>query len=226
MARTAEMRLIELMVLKQDISSVIEYIGKKESFQFQDSERDKPKDKKSDSELDIDSNFYNSLRNASVNLGIPLDDASFNAKDCTSPTAQDREEAARIIKAYNDIQEELEAKNAEVIKCTDAYKEALAFANLKVSFSELDSLSFLTLRVGKIDASGFDNIKSALAVMAVVIALGEDKSHVLVASSKKNSAQVDVELKKLGFVPLEIPKDFQGVPQDVLDGLLQQKKKV
>ena len=36
MARTAEMRLIELMVLKQDIAPVIEYIGKKESFQFQD----------------------------------------------------------------------------------------------------------------------------------------------------------------------------------------------
>ena len=35
MARTAEMRLIELMILKQDISAVIEYIGKKETFQFQ-----------------------------------------------------------------------------------------------------------------------------------------------------------------------------------------------
>ena len=226
MARTAEMRLIELMVLKQDISSVIEYIGKKESFQFQDSERDKPKEKKSNSELDVDSNFYTSLRNASVNLGIPLEDSEFDVKDCSSPTAQDREDASRIIKAYNDIQQELEEKNAEAAKCADAYKEALAFANLKVSFSELDSLSFLTLRVGKIDAASFDNIKSALAVMAVVIALGEDKSHVLVASSKKNSAQVDVELKKLGFVALEIPKDFQGVPEDVLEGLASQKKKV
>ena len=35
MAKTAKMRLIELMVLKQDISKVIEYIGKKGSFQFQ-----------------------------------------------------------------------------------------------------------------------------------------------------------------------------------------------
>ena len=34
MAKTARMKLLELMVLKQDISSVIEYIGKKESFQF------------------------------------------------------------------------------------------------------------------------------------------------------------------------------------------------
>ena len=35
MARTAEMTLLELMVLKDDISSVIEYIGKNENFQFQ-----------------------------------------------------------------------------------------------------------------------------------------------------------------------------------------------
>ena len=35
MARTAEMKLLELMVLKDDISAVIEYIGKKENFQFQ-----------------------------------------------------------------------------------------------------------------------------------------------------------------------------------------------
>ena len=33
MARTAEMRLLELMVLKEDISSVLEYIGKSETRQ-------------------------------------------------------------------------------------------------------------------------------------------------------------------------------------------------
>ena len=34
MARTAIMRLLELMVLKEDISKVIEYIGKAKCFQF------------------------------------------------------------------------------------------------------------------------------------------------------------------------------------------------
>ena len=34
MARTATMRLLELMVLKEDIAKVIEYIGKKKCFQF------------------------------------------------------------------------------------------------------------------------------------------------------------------------------------------------
>jgi V/A-type H+-transporting ATPase subunit I len=230
MARTAQMRLMELMVLKQDIAPVIEYIGKKESFQFQSKPGEEAGAVQSKSssvkDFDVDSNFYTSLRNASVNLNIPLSDEEFSAMEIAAPTAQDREDATRIIKTYNDLEAELEAAATEVTKATDAYKEALAFANLKVSFSELDSLSFLTLRVGKIDAAAFDNIKSTLAVMAVVIALGEDKSHVLVASSKKNSAQVDVELKKLGFVALEIPKDFQGVPEDVLEGLASQKKKV
>ena len=226
MARTAEMRLIELMILKQDISAVIEYIGKKETFQFQKNFKEGSNEKKSDSAFDIDSNFYTSLRNASVNLGIPLDDSDFNIKDVSCPTQEDRDTAARLIKAYNELSEEIEEKNNELAKCADAYKEALAFANLKVSFSEIDSLSFLTLRVGKIDAALFDQMKEELGVRAVVVALGEDKTHVLVAASKKNSAEVDVELKKQGFVALEVPKDFEGVPQDVLDGLANQKKKV
>ena len=228
MAKTAEMRLIELMVLKQDISAVIEYIGKKESFQFQKDfkESGTGDEKKKNAAFDIDSNFYTSLRNASVNLGIPLADSEFNIKETTCPSGEDREAAAKLLKAYNELLEEIEEKNKETAKCTDAYKEALAFANLKVSFSEIDSLSFLTLRVGKIDAALFDQMKEELGVRAVVVALGEDKTHVLVAASKKNSAEVDVELKKQGFVALEVPKDFEGVPEDVLEGLANQKKKV
>ena len=224
MARTAEMRLIELMVLKQDISLVIEYIGKKQSFQFQEkfSEGGK-KDKEKD--FEVDSNFYTSLRNASVNLNIPLSDEEFSSMEIAAPKPEDREEAARILKAYNDLEKELEASAQELTKASDAYKEAMAFANLRVSFSELDNLSFLALRVGKIDAAGFDEMKNTLGVRAVVVALGDDKSHVLVAATKKNSAEVDLELKKLGFVALDIPQDFEGVPQDVLDGLLSQKNK-
>ena len=32
MARTTQMRLVELMVLKEDISRVLEFIGKKKNF--------------------------------------------------------------------------------------------------------------------------------------------------------------------------------------------------
>ena len=234
MARTAQMRLLELMVLKQDIAPVIEYIGKKESFQFQGNlgEKDgegapvvKGASGASVKDFDVDANFYSSLRNASVNLNIPLSDEEFSSMEIAAPTSENREEAAHILKAYNDLESELEAAAAEVTKTTDAYKEAVAFANLKVSFSEIDNLSFLALRVGKIDAAGFDEVKAQLGVKAVVVALGDDKSHILVAASKKNSAEVDIVLQKLGFVSLEIPENFEGVPEDVLDGLASQKNK-
>ena len=35
MAKTAKMRLVELMVLKEDIDEVVEFLGKKGNFQFQ-----------------------------------------------------------------------------------------------------------------------------------------------------------------------------------------------
>ena len=35
MAKTTAMRLLELMVLKEDISRVIEYLGKNGNFEFQ-----------------------------------------------------------------------------------------------------------------------------------------------------------------------------------------------
>ena len=41
MAKTTEMRLVDLMVLKQDISNVLLYLGKSGNFQFQSSLGDK-----------------------------------------------------------------------------------------------------------------------------------------------------------------------------------------
>ena len=62
MAKTAEMKLLELMVLKNDISAVIEYIGKKENFQFQSKLKDSAvKDAEGEESLNIDSHFYDSL---------------------------------------------------------------------------------------------------------------------------------------------------------------------
>ena len=56
MAKTAEMKLLELMVLKNDISAVIEYIGKKENFQFQSKLKDSvAKDAEGEESLNIDS---------------------------------------------------------------------------------------------------------------------------------------------------------------------------
>ena len=228
MAKTAQMKLLELMVLKQDISSVIEYIGKKENFQFQSRLKDKStaadasdSAEAGDEGFNLDSQFYDGLKKAYTELGYG--ETSFDIKKCSAPGDKERKEAADLIAAFNDLEARLTAVNDEVYKVRDAYKEAMAFSNLQVSYSELEHLSFLALRIGKIPADNFDDLKDSLEGAAVVVKLGDDASHILVASSKKGRFALDAELKRHNFVELEVPADFKGVPDSALKGLAEKK---
>ena len=224
MARTAEMKLLELMVLKDDISSVIEYIGKSENFQFQTKLKESVNnnsDERASDELNIDSQFYEGLLKAYKELGF--DEASYDIKNCSAPRDEDRKKAADLIAAYTQLKTRITEAAEELAKVSDAYKEAMAFSNLQVSYSELEHLSFLSLRIGRIPEEQFEDLKDRLEGTAVVIRLGNDSSHVLVASSKKGRFALDAELKNHNFVELEVPSDFKGVPESALKGLEEKK---
>lgn len=221
MARTTEMKLFELLVLKNDISRVIEYIGKKGTFQFRTGFKENKSSEISENLVDINSHFYDELKNASINLGL-----NFNEIDLSkfsSPTEDTCDEVVKFLESYHELEELINQTNEENTKICDAYKEAMAFSNLQVSYSELEHLSFLSLKIGKLPNGEFDSLKEALEDTAVVISLGEDKTNILVASSKKGRFAVETELKAHNFVVMQVPEDFKGVPQSVLDGLKQQK---
>ena len=209
MAKTTPMRLVELMILKNDIKKVIEYLGKFGLFQFQST-----LDNSALPDFNKSQTVFDSLQELRAYLGIT--DVEDYDEHSHSPTDEDFEKADKIINAIREFKDRemvaLETKK----KVTDAYNEANSFANLKVSYSELEHLSFLSLRIGKIDPSVVEELVFNLSNRAVIIPLGEDKSRVLAASSKKGRFALDTELKKYGFVPLEIPKDFKGIPDDVL----------
>ncbi len=229
MARTAEMRLLELMVLKEDISSVLEYIGKSENFQFQTKLKESSSsnagiadsDDNPAASLNIDSQFYDSLLKAYKELGF--EEKVYDIKTCSAPKDEDRKKAADFIAAYNQLKTRIAEASDEALKVTDAYKEAMAFSNLQISYSELEHLSFLSLRIGRIPEEQFEDLKDRLEGSAVVIRLGNDSSHILVASSKKGRFALDAELKNHNFVELEVPADFKGVPESALKGLAEKK---
>ncbi|MBP5519548.1 MAG: ATPase [Treponema sp.] len=221
MARTAEMKLLELMVLKNDISSVIEYIGKKENFQFQTKLKESAAGDSSEDSLNVDSQFYESLSKAYTELGY--EEPNIDIKNCNAPVDDDRKKAADFIAAYTDLKTRIAEATDEAHKVNDAYKEAMAFSNLKVSYSELEHLSFLSLRIGRIPENQYEDLKERLEGSAVVIKLGNDSSHILVASSKKGRFALDAELKNHNFVELEVPSDFKGVPESALKGLEEKK---
>ena len=229
MARTAEMRLLELMVLKEDISSVLEYIGKSENFQFQTKLKESntnltgiaDSDDNPAAGLNIDSQFYDSLLKAYKELGF--EEKVYDIKACSAPKDEDRKKAADFIAAYNQLKTRIAEASEEALKVSDAYKEAMAFSNLQISYSELEHLSFLSLRIGRIPEEQFEDLKDRLEGSAVVIRLGNDSSHILVASSKKGRFALDAELKNHNFVELEVPADFKGVPESALKGLAEKK---
>ena len=103
MARTSEMRLIELMVLKEDIASVLEFIGKRGTFQF----LGKPHEDKKASDsaedeiqllMDTDCQYYEELLKASVFFGIET--GSIDVTNFSVPTAEDRTKANKFLVSY------------------------------------------------------------------------------------------------------------------------------
>ncbi|QTQ16709.1 V-type ATP synthase subunit I [Treponema parvum] len=216
MARTTQMRLVELMVLKQDITRIIEFLGKRAVFQFENQissyENSPDENTKNDKEHEI----FSSLQQCRAYLNIQ--DRS-DVQDCSLPDRDDYDKAQNFLSAVDELKsrEKEVTENARHVK--EAYREALAFSNLKASYSDLEHLSFLTLRIGKIDPSLVDELKFAVGDRAAIIQLGDDKSRILAASSKKGRFALDSELKRHGFVEMEIPKDFKGIPDDVLEGL-------
>ncbi len=219
MAKTTEMRLVDLMVLKQDISNVLLYLGKSGNFQFQSSLGEKSEGAKGDS---AESEMYKRLEQARSFLGI--DNSSISLKDADLPKQEDFAGAENLLQSLCELTKRDSDARDNCKRVEEAYAEASSFSNLKQSFSELDHLSFLNLRVGKINPSVLDELKFAVGARAIIVPLGDDKTRILAASSKKGRFALDTELQRYGFVPMEIPKDFQGIPDDVLDSLKAQKE--
>lgn len=213
MVRTTAMRLIELMILRQDIHQVLKYLGELGDFQFQ-----QDFSLTSESKMDnADGAVFDRLQQARADLG--LEDLDFYRGSLVLPVEEDLASAEKLIGAVADLHASELACVEEEKRATADYREALAFSNLKVSYSDLESLSFLTLRIGKIDPDKFDELRSRAGKRATVVPLGDDKSRILAACSKKARFALDGELKECGFVELEIPKDFKGIPEEALETL-------
>ncbi len=209
MFRTTKMKLIELMILRQDIDRVLEYLGTRADFEIRGSAGERR-----DGEDERLLALLARLQTGRAYLGIP--DPNGWEAGIGLPESGQVEEAESLAERVEDIRERERIAREFRDRVTDARDEARAFANLKVSFSELEHLTFLALRIGRLDPAELENARAALGDRAVLVPLGEDKTRVLAASSRKGRFALDSELKKFGFVALEIPEEFTGVPDEIL----------
>lgn len=212
MARTVSMQLIELMIHKRDISFVLEYLGKKGDFQFQSHIDDEKA-----AETSEESRAFDSLQD--IRSYLHIEDLETFVEGASLPTEGEAARVKELSASVRDLRErEIGAKEAKQ-RLEETYQEALSFSNLKLPYSELEYLSFLSIRIGKIDPAAIDSLSFSLGDRGLIIPLGEDKTRILAAASKKGRFALDAELKRAGFVSLEIPENFQGIPDDVIVGM-------
>ena len=220
MARTVEMRLIELMVLRQDIAAVIDYLGKKGNFQFQSKKNSVIPESKEEKPVNADEHMYEILQKTRLFLNIK--DRDEEELDCPMANDKDRTDAAKIIAASDDLEARFALKREAYERVAESYKEAQAFSNLKVPFAQLEHLSFLSIRIGKIPPANISDLRDSLAGRAVLVQLGNDEGRIMAVSSKKGRFSLDTELKKFGFSSMEVPADFKGIPDEMLESLSRQ----
>ncbi len=211
MQKNGKMKLLELVILKGDVNATLEYLGKSRNFQMY--KKDEPSSPVANTYKDT----FDHLRIASSYLGLKTD--SLTLEDASFPQEEDEKRALEIVQHVEQMQRESAELNTLLENAEAAYNEAQAFSRLNLPYNEVDSLTFLTIRIGRITPSMLESLKFAVASRALIIPISEDGSKIVAASSKKGRFALDSELKKADFVPMEIPKSFKGMPEDVLKAL-------
>jgi V/A-type H+-transporting ATPase subunit I len=224
------MKRVQMTVLRSDVNTVIEYLGRHKAMHFvipdspnvnagADSVGNANIAKGSgNTEFMRINGLMEKLRSSCEFLGVALPDEPL--PDSVLPDEADEALCEKLCSTVNDLKEKEIAVRQEKQNVEEAYGEAKAFSNLNAPFADLDQLSFVTLRVGRLDPKFQVELRQTLGERAVIIPLGDEGTdRFLAASSRKGRFALDSELKKSSFKSIAIPKDYQGVPAELLEGL-------
>ena len=214
MLRPRKMRFIELTVLKSDMDAVLEYLGGMSAIQFP--QTDNVKENPNAVRIrEIIDRLQSCAEFIGGESGAKFEEAS------SIPNEGDQLLTEKLCSVIENIKNSQNVTEQEKNKVRETINEATAFSKMNMPFSDLDQLSYLTLRLGRLDPKGITELRETLGERAVVIPL-ESGNRVLAASSRKGRFTLDSQLKKFSFEPIAIPEDYTGIPSEMLSGLEEQ----
>ena len=211
-----KMKQIDLSVLSRDIDAVIEFLGRRALMQITDGTNPYQSYVPDDAAARHIREILDNLASAASWLSLPLPGEPMESS--SYPGIQEEALAAAIMNEVSALKSRENLLYEEKRKAEGALNEARAFANLDVPFSELEKVSYLTLRVGRLDPLLVEELRKNLSGQAAIISLGED-GRILAASSRKGRIALDSELKKMDFIPSAIPEDNKRILSELLSGL-------
>ena len=219
------MKVIELTVLSRDMDTVIEHLGRRALMHITGENESQGHVMNEAASKHIRENL-DRLANAASWLVLPLPPEPLESS--RFPGEAEELLTDTIVQAVSSLSERENELHEEKRKVDEALNEAKAFANLNAPFADLDQLSYLTLRVGRLDNRQVEELRQSLSDRAVIIPLGSGEGggsgRYLAAASRKGRFALDSELKKADFVPIVIPDGYKGIPSELLSGLEERLK--
>jgi V/A-type H+-transporting ATPase subunit I len=217
------MKRIEFTILNRDADRVIEFLGRRALVHLSE-------DEEAGADTSIrDTAVYEHIRDQ---LGVIKSAAAYLESELPDepeessvlPTEADDLLTEKITAGISSLSRKETEENQKKKKVEEALNEARAFENLNAPFTDLDQLSYLTLRVGRLDPNRQDLLRENMADRAVIIPLGQageggPNDRILAAASRKGRFALDSELKRLSFTPIAIPEGYTGIPVELLSGL-------
>ena len=221
MFRPVKMKQLVITLLAQDVDAVIKFLGRNGRMQFSRTDApsaDSAGKKRMPSATDEECPPYvaamERLRKAADCVGVAVPSEPFAATE--PPSDSD----IRLSFAVADEVEKLGHDAYETGLKRDRLENTIAalsgFSGVESPISDLKDLSFLNLRVGKIEPRKQEALKQNMGNRAVVIPVGEGGGEILAVSSKKGRFALDSELSKQDFAPVALPEDIAGAPDDAL----------
>jgi len=218
MLRPRKMKYLELTLFKNDMDTVLEYLGKKGVIQFSESESFYE-----NQEIENIKNIIQRLCEAQEYLGFKRDpnNETYEKPQNGISENEDKKHAKALCSIIEEVKERESKTILEKQRIKETINEAKAFSKMNVPFSDFEYLSFLTLRLGRIDPKDIPLLRENLGDRAIILQL-EPGGRILAACSKKGRFALDSQLKKASFEPVEVPKECRGVPAEMLKSLNEQ----
>ena len=215
MSSTA-MRRMELLLLKSDIDSALRYLSSKHCFQiiFPNAQT---------AAKAAEEAYLSRLDGALAKLGqigkcLDLGQPDMDLGAARLPDEPLLDEIDKISSSCAETEQVRLAQRRRLDDLEASLRELRAFAGLSLPFEDIGRLSFVALRLGKVDPDKIPFLERSLDTRAAIIPMG-DEGDIVAVASKKGRFALETELAKVGFIKMNVPEDFRGVPAEALAAL-------
>jgi V/A-type H+/Na+-transporting ATPase subunit I len=224
MFSTERMKKLELLVLKRDVDDVLRYLGFAGCVQLiadAQEQRELTAEEREIADLkgriDALARFLGIGTAARPAAEQPAADPGAPGKPGAPAPSREalRDRAAALLDEVKDLvgtEGELLQQRLSLKQTVD---ELSAFAHLKVAFTELEHLTYLSFRLGTIAPARMEELRALLEKRALIVALGRP-GFLMAIAPKKGRWALDTELKKFAFQDASFPSDLKGIPAEVL----------